>query len=68
MSAISLHILEGEQIVRALGANGPGDGGLAAHGVDGDQRAGQVKALEQGRNGSDSLDFSAQACCPSTSR
>ena len=40
-------VLEGQQIVGALGANGLGDLGLASHGIDGDQRSGQFQALEQ---------------------
>ena len=50
-------VLEAREIVGALGANGLGDVGLAAHGVDGDQRAGQFQALEQRRNGSDFVGF-----------
>ena len=40
-----------EQIVRALGLDGLGDLGLAAHGIDGDQGSGEGQALEQQRDG-----------------
>ena len=40
-------VLEAEEIVGAPVANGFGDFGLAAHGVDGDQRAGQFEPLEK---------------------
>ena len=43
-------VLEREEIVGALAADRPGDLGLAAHGVDGDERAGQFEPLEQQRD------------------
>ena len=46
-------VLQRQQIVGALVADGLGDLGLTAHGVDRDQRAGQFQPLEQCRDCSD---------------
>ena len=46
-------VLEGEQVIGATVADGFGDPGLAADGVDGDQGAGQFQAFEQRRDGGD---------------
>lgn len=45
--------LEGEQMVAALGQNGLGDGGLRAHGVNGDEGTGKLQPFQQPRNGDD---------------
>ena len=45
--------LEGEQIVAAAVDDGLGDLDLGPDGVDGDERAGQVQALQQQRDGDD---------------
>jgi len=48
-----LVLLEREHVVPAAVENGSGDGGLRSHGVDGDQGAGQLQALQQQRDGGD---------------
>jgi hypothetical protein len=45
-----------------------GDVGMTAHGIDRDQRAFKIDALDECRNGGDLVDFAATACWPSTSR
>ena len=45
-----LVVLDREQVVAAAVEEGLGDVGLAAHGVGGDERAGQREAFEQERD------------------
>ena len=52
-----LVVFDGEEVVGAALEDGGGDLGLAAHGIDGDQRAFQFEALEQQRDGGDFVGF-----------
>lgn len=45
--------LQGQEVISALAADGAGDLGLRAHGVDGHEGALQSQALEQARDGGD---------------
>ena len=48
-----MRVVGGEQVVSAAVDDLAGDFGLAAHGVDRDQGAGERQPLEQQRNGRD---------------
>jgi hypothetical protein len=49
--------LERQQIVAAAAHDGLGDGVLGSHGVDGDQRPGEVEPFKQQRDGGDLVGF-----------
>lgn len=60
--------LEGEEVVRALGADRLGDLALATDGVDGDQRPREFRPLEQERDGGDLVALRGHRSWPSTRR
>ena len=64
----SLIVLERQQIVSAARQDRLGDLRLRAHGVGGDERAGELQACEQERKAVISLDLASVACWPSTRR
>ena len=59
-----LVVLQRQQVVGTLGADRRGDAALAAHGVDGDQGAGQLQPLQQQRYGDDFIAFDGGGLLP----